>query len=72
MPINELETFINRYHHLPGLPSAAQIEEEGGFNLGEIQLQLIRLVEEQALYIIQLQDQINTLSEKCNLGNNEK
>jgi len=59
--ILEMETFIEENKHLPGIPSADEVDKEG-MNVGEFQNLLLQKVEEQALYIIQLQKQLNSLS----------
>ncbi len=63
LSIGELEKFINKEKHLPRIPSVAEINRNNGFELGEIQILLLEKVEEQALYIISLQSQINELKE---------
>jgi len=63
--ISELEKFINKNHHLPGIPSAAEVEEKG-INVGDFQNLLLQKIEEQALYIINLQKQIDELKEQMN------
>nr|MBK9650505.1 hypothetical protein [Bacteroidota bacterium] len=37
MPLEELKTNIDQNKHLPGLPSAQTIENDGGYHLGEMQ-----------------------------------
>lgn len=61
MPIYELESYISTYNHLPEIPSAKEIENSDGVALGEMQLKLLQKLEEQTLYIIQLQKQIDEL-----------
>ena len=56
MSIDELAKNVEENHHLPGLPSASQIEEEGSYHVGEMQQKLLEKVEELTLYIIQLND----------------
>jgi hypothetical protein len=51
--LNEVEKFINENKHLPEVPSARQMEEEG-LNLKEMNLLLLKKVEELTLYIIEL------------------
>ena len=60
MPLNELESYINEYSHLPGVPSATEVEEDGA-DLGEMNRLLMEKVEELTLYVIDLQKQINEL-----------
>lgn len=61
MKISELDQFVKTNYRLPGLPSAAEIEDNGGVEVGAMQTKLLEKVEEQALYIISLQQQIDKL-----------
>ena len=61
MPLEQLKKEINQHKHLPGIPSAAQIEEQGGVDLGAMQTKLVEKVEELTLYIIQLKEQNDKL-----------
>jgi len=61
MPLEQLKREINLHKHLPGIPSAAQIEEQGGVDLGAMQTKLVEKVEELTLYIIQLKEQNDKL-----------
>ncbi len=63
MPLEQLKNEINQHKHLPGIPSAAQIEEQGGVDLGAMQTKLVEKVEELTLYIIQLKEQNDKLQE---------
>lgn len=63
MPLNELESYVNEHSHLPGVPSATEIEKDGA-DLGEINKVLMEKVEELTLYVIDLQKQINELKSK--------
>jgi len=58
--IEELEKYIKVNQHLPNIPSANIIEEKG-IDLGEMNRVLVEKVEELTLYIIDLQKQINDL-----------
>jgi len=60
LPLSEVEQFINENHHLPNIPSAAEVEENG-INIGEMNAKLLLKVEELTLYILDLQKQINEL-----------
>jgi hypothetical protein len=69
--IYELENYINNNKHLPGIPSAIEIEKNEGFEVGDMQKKLIKVVEEQALYIIDLQKQLDEVKKRLeNLENN--
>jgi hypothetical protein len=61
MPLEQLKKEINQHKHLPGIPSAAQIEEQGGVDLGAMQTKLVEKVEELTLYLIQLKEQNDKL-----------
>ena len=64
MPLSELRTFLKRERHMPGMPSAAELEKDGGFEVGEMQARLLKLVEEQALYILQLEARLTAVEQK--------
>jgi hypothetical protein len=68
MPLDDLQAYIEKEKHLPDIPSAQDIKEQG-VKLGEMQMQLLRKVEELTLYTIQqdkkfmaLQDQNQKLT----------
>lgn len=58
--LNEVNEFIRANKHLPGIPSAAEIEKEG-LELTDISKRLMEKVEELTLYILQQQEQIDEL-----------
>ena len=66
LPLGDLETFIKVNKHLPGIPSSAEVEKNEGIELGSMQTKLLEKVEEQSLYIIQLQKQIDELRDMIN------
>ena len=61
MPLDELRAFLKRNGHLPNVPSAATLEAHGGVEVGDMQRRLLRALEEQALYILQLEERIKHL-----------
>ncbi len=61
----ELERFIKVNKHLPGLPSAKEINANG-VQLGEMQAKLLQKVEEMTLYMIDLQKQNDALKQHVN------
>ena len=61
--IPELTDFIEKNNHLPGMPSADKINDEG-YHLGEIQRKMMEKIEELTLYIIQLHDSNELLKEE--------
>ena len=64
MPLGEVERYIEANRHLPDIPSAQEVEENG-VDVGEMNKLLLQKVEELTIYIIDLQKQIDELkSEK--------
>ena len=61
MSLKELEIYITQYHHLPGVPSANEVETKGEVDLREMNAVLLEKVEELTRYIIDLQKQIDEL-----------
>lgn len=49
----ELEKFIQQYKHLPGIPTANEIKENG-LSLCQIKTLLLKEIEELTLYVIKL------------------
>lgn len=50
--LQQVEQYINRYHHLPGMVSEQEVEKNG-VDLGDNQANLLKKVEELTLYVIQ-------------------
>lgn len=61
LKIDELEKSIQLNGHLPGMPSAKEVEETGGFEVGDMQRRLLEKVEELSLYVIDLNHKIKAL-----------
>jgi len=61
MPISQLATYIQQNCHLPEMPSEAQVNAEGGFDLAQMNTALLKRSEENTLYIIQLEERIARL-----------
>ncbi|GEM_PF-3571736 len=57
---DELRAYIEAEGHLPNMPAAAQTEAEG-IDLGEINTRLLEKVEELTLYILELEERVNSL-----------
>lgn len=64
--IKEWEAFIAENHHLPGLPAAAEINAQGGFDLGETNRLLLEKIEELTLMLIDQQAQLEQLQDQLN------
>lgn len=64
--LQQLEAFIITNKHLPEIPSAKEMEENG-HDLGEMNKKLLQKVEELTLYLIDLQKQVNSQKEEIKL-----
>lgn len=64
MPLNELRAFLHKHHHLPGIPSATEVEASGGAEVGDIQRRLLETIEQQALYILQLEERLGLVEQR--------
>ena len=67
----EVEAFIEKNKHLPGVPSAAALEQEG-VALKEMNLVLLEKIEELTLYLLQQQKEIDRLKVQLNTLNQNK
>ncbi|HVK97554.1 MAG TPA: hypothetical protein VM368_07050 [Flavisolibacter sp.] len=56
--LSEVEKFIRKHNHLPGVASAKEIEDKG-LDLGDSQAQLLKKIEELTLYVIDLKKQVD-------------
>jgi hypothetical protein len=61
--LEEVAAFIEANHHLPGVPSAAALDEKG-LSLKAMNLILLQKIEELTLYTLEQQEQIDMLKEK--------
>ncbi len=61
MDLQDLEAYVNVHKHLPGVPSAEEVEGQGDVDLGEMNAILLEKVEELTRYIIDLQKQIDEM-----------
>ena len=62
--LSQLEQSIQQNGHLPGMPSAAEVQADGGVEVGDMQRRLLEKVEEMTLYIIQLEKRLKELEGK--------
>lgn len=60
IPLSEIEQFIKSNRHLPGVPKAVEVEEEG-VALGEMNRILLQKIEELTLHIIEQDKRIKLL-----------
>lgn len=59
-PLSEVERYIQEHKHLPNVPSAKEVEEDG-LNVGEMNRLLLQKVEELTLHLIEQQKRIDEL-----------
>lgn len=70
-PLSEVEKYIEQNGHLPNVPSAKQIKDEG-FELAEMAKIQQEKIEELTLYLIQQQKEIEALKAQVNALANHK
>jgi len=70
-PLDELEQFIKENNHLPEIPSAKEVKENG-LDLGDMQGKLLLKIEELTLYTIEQQKLIEALEKRLSELENEK
>jgi hypothetical protein len=61
MPLNELRRYVFENKCLPKVISAEDVKENEGFKMDELLIQMLEKIEEQTLYIFQLEDRITEL-----------
>jgi len=61
--IKEIEEFIQKNKHLPDVPSAKEVEENG-LDLGDNQAILLKKIEELTLHLISINKQVEKLTEE--------
>jgi hypothetical protein len=57
----EIEAFIKKHHHLPGIKSAEEVKQDGYWNLSESNLQNLEKIEELFLHTIEQEKKIEQL-----------
>lgn len=63
--LNELESFIKTNRHLPNIPTATEVEQNG-MEVGDMQKKMMEKIEELTLYILQLEGKVSELEKKVN------
>ncbi|NNL09244.1 MAG: bZIP transcription factor, partial [Croceitalea sp.] len=61
MPLLQLEAYLKKYHHLPGIKSAAQVIKEQSWDLGASNIQNLEKIEELFLHTIEQEKKLETL-----------
>lgn len=67
--LDSVKTFIAENKHLPGIPSAKQMEKEG-VNVGDLQIDLLQKIEELTLHLIRATEQAERQEKR--IGEQEK
>ncbi len=63
--LEEVEAFIAENNHLPGIPSAAEMQEKG-MSVGQLNTKLLEKIEELTLYVIELKKENKDLKSRMN------
>jgi hypothetical protein len=63
MSLAEMKKYTDTYHHLPNMPTAKEVEENGA-NLGEIQRVSVEKIEELYLHMIALNKKVEKLEKE--------
>jgi hypothetical protein len=63
MPLHQVDRYVQENSHLPEMPSATEVKENG-LGMGEMQNKLLKKVEELTLYLIQQDKRIKALEEE--------
>jgi len=58
--LTDVDEYIGKHKHLPGLPSAIEVKENG-VKVSEMQMKLLQKIEELTLYVIQHQKDLDAL-----------
>lgn len=58
--LNELEEYVEANHHLPGIPSAKEIDKDG-LSIGDIVTKQMEKIEEMSLYLIEINKKVENL-----------
>jgi len=64
MSLEEVEAYVKENKHLPEIPSASEIEAEGGMLMSEMTLGLLKKVEELTLHMIEMKKENEELQKR--------
>ena len=62
-PLSEVSTYIQAHHHLPDIPSEAEVKEKG-VSVGDMQAKLLAKVEELTLHMIRQEQENQVLRDR--------
>ena len=66
MPLNEVKSFVEKHRHLPEIPSAKEVSLNG-LNMTDMQIRLVKKIEELTLYTLQQHTKIEKLEQQLAL-----
>lgn len=61
MQLDELKKYVFENKSLPNVFSAEDVKKNDGFKIDELLIQMLEKIEEQTLYILQLEERIDRL-----------
>ena len=61
MSLSSLSAYIDKHHHLPEIKSVDEVLDAGSVDISELQIQLLKKVEELTLYTLQQEEKISKL-----------
>ena len=64
--LDEIECHINEKGYLPGMPSEAEVKENGGVEVGAMQVKLLEKIEEMTLHMIAMKKENEKLQKRVN------
>ncbi len=64
LSLTELKDYLHTNQHLPGIPSAAEVADKGGVEVGDLQRRMLETIEQQALYILQLEERMKGMEQR--------
>jgi len=62
--LEEVKSYVEVNKHLPGVPSANELMEQGGIDIGKMDAKLLEKIEELTLYSVQLKEENKALSDR--------
>jgi hypothetical protein len=62
-PLNEVKSYVQSNRHLPGIPSATEVEEKG-LHLGDMQTKMMVKLEELYLHVIRMNERVEVLEKE--------
>jgi hypothetical protein len=66
LPLKEVEAYYKNNNHLPGIPTAKEVEKEG-MNVGEMNKLLLEKIEELTIYVVEQQKQLEKQQKEIEL-----